>query len=292
MRILLLVLAMLFGPFSHLYAQVSVEVVLDQEHFLIGEDLPAAVRITNRSGQTLHLGSEPGWLTFSIESRDGFIVAKSGDAPALGGFDLESGQVATRRVELAPYFALSRIGRYQIIATVRIKEWNTQVTTKPKSFDIIHGARIWSQDFGVPQTSGITAGRPEVRRYTLEQASYLRSQLRLYLRLTDSEGSVIKVFSLGPMTSVSDPEHQIDRESRLHVLYQNGARSFIYTVVNPDGDVVVRQTHDYANTRPRLQLSEDNNVVVAGGARRIAASDVPVAKPIETDVPETPPQLP
>ena len=35
-------------------AQVSVEVVLDQEQFLPRESVPAAVRITNRSGQTLH----------------------------------------------------------------------------------------------------------------------------------------------------------------------------------------------------------------------------------------------
>ena len=60
------------------WAQVRVEVTLDQEQFLPGEALPAAVRITNRSGQTLHLGGQADWLTFSVESRDGFIVVKNG----------------------------------------------------------------------------------------------------------------------------------------------------------------------------------------------------------------------
>ena len=126
---------------------------------------------------------------------------------------------------------------------------------------------------------------PEVRRYALEQANYLRSQLRLYLRLTDADGHVMKVFPLGPMVSFGNPEHQIDKESQLHVLYQNGARAFNYTVVDPNGEIVVRQTHDYVSTRPRLQLNEAGKVVVVGGSRRITASDVPEAKPLETDAP-------
>jgi len=286
MKILSLLLAILCAPLSHLFAQVTAEVVLDQEQFLVGEALPVAVRITNRSGQTLRLGNDPDWLTFSIESRDGFIVVKLSDAPVLGKFELESGQVATRRVDLEPHFALGRISRYQIIATVRLKDWKTQITTKPKSFDIINGAKIWSQNFGVPTPAGTPAGPPEVRRYSLEQANYLRSQLRLYLRLTNADESrVLKVFPLGAMVSVGTPEHQIDKESRLHVLYRNGPRSFSYLVVNPDGDMILRQTHDFAASQPRLQLDEEGNVVVAGGVRRNTNSDFPEPKPIETDPP-------
>ena len=52
-------------------AQVTVDVVLDQEQFLPSESLPVAVRITNRSGQPLHLGADTNWLTFSVESVSG-----------------------------------------------------------------------------------------------------------------------------------------------------------------------------------------------------------------------------
>jgi uncharacterized protein (DUF58 family) len=71
-------------------AQVTVEVVLEQEQFLGGEALPVAVRITNRSGQTLRMGNEPDWLTFSVESREGFVVVKTDEVPVLGAFELES----------------------------------------------------------------------------------------------------------------------------------------------------------------------------------------------------------
>jgi len=208
-------------------AQVSVEVALEQEQFLVGEAMPVAVRIANLSGQTLHFGNHPQWLTFSIESRDGFIVVKNSEVPVLGEFTLESSKVATRRVDLGPHFALTRLGRYSVSATVRVVEWGAQITGKPTNFDIIRGARLWSQEFGVPSSAGASNEPPEVRRYTLQQANYLNSQIRLYLRLTDtSEAKVFKVFPVGLMRSVSKPEPQLDQQSNLHILYQDDARSF------------------------------------------------------------------
>jgi len=274
---------LLLAPLIPLSAQVKVEVVLDQEQFLAGESLPAAVKIRNRSGQTLRMGREADWLTFSVESRDGFVVAKSGEAPVVGEFTLGSSQVATKQVELAPYFALTRPGRYSIIATVRIREWDGQATSEPKSFDIINGATLWTRDFGVPPPAGATNQPPEIRRYTLQQANYLRKQLRLYLRLTDeSESRIIKVLSIGPMFGFSQPEPRVDQRSQLHLLYQNGARTFSYTVVNPDGEIVLRQTHEYIGSRPRLQTGDDGNISVVGGLRRETSDDLP-RPPKKTD---------
>lgn len=257
-------------------AQVTVEVTMEQEQFLAGEGLPTAVRITNRSGQTLRFGNEPDWLVFSIESSDGFVVVKTSEVPVLGEFAVESSQMATRRVDLAPHFVLSRTGRYKVTATVRVKEWDTLLNSAPRPFDIIHGGRLWAQEFGVPLAPGITNEAPEVRKYILQQANYLRTQLRLYLRLTDaSESRLIKVFPIGPMVSFSRPEPQLDRFSNLHLLFQDGARSFNYTVVNPDGEVVLRQTYEYLNTRPRLQTDDSGKFLVAGGVRRPAPTDLP-----------------
>jgi len=73
--------------------------------------LVAAVRITNRSGQKLHFGADEDWLAFGVESRSGSIVAKLGDPPVAGEFDLDSSKVAIRRVDLAPYFTMSQPGR-------------------------------------------------------------------------------------------------------------------------------------------------------------------------------------
>ena len=268
-------------------AQVSVEVVLDQEQFLPREPVPVAVRITNRSGQTLHFGADADWLTFSMESADGFVVIKNSDVPVHGEFDLDSSQMATKRVDLEPYFVLSQVGRYRITATVRIKAWNAVITSPVKGFDIINGAKLWSQDFGLPARDGETNQAPEVRRYSLIEANYLRSQLRLYVQVSDeSEARVYKVSAVGPMVSFSQPEEKLDRLSNLHVLYQSGAKAFTYTVVNPNGDIIRREMYDYANSRPRLSVNDDGDIAVIGGARRVKPSELPQVKPPH----EVPPQ--
>jgi hypothetical protein len=271
-------------------AQVSVEVTLEQDQFLPAEAIVAAVKITNRSGQTLQFGTDPDWLTFSIESGQGSVALKTSEPPVAGEFTLESAKIATRRVDLAPYFTLSKMGRYRIIATVRVKAWNQLITSAPKAFDIIQGAKLWSQEFGVPEGTNAVNGTPEARKYTLQQANYLRTQPRLYFKLTDAtETRVFKVFPIGNVVSFSHPETQLDKWSNLHLLWQDGARSFSYTVITPDGDLTVRQTYDTAETRPRLSLNQDNKMIVAGGTRRVTANDIPLPTSAKDDA--KPPKL-
>ncbi|HEY1719265.1 MAG TPA: hypothetical protein VGH42_13360 [Verrucomicrobiae bacterium] len=280
MKISLSILGLALLAFFSAPAQVTVEVALDQQQFLPGESLPVAVKVTNRSGQPLHLGADAGWLTFDVESEDGFIVMKNAEVPVLGAFDLGSSEVATKRVDLAPYFDLRRQGRYHIIATVRIKDWNAEIASPKQYFDVINGATLWSQDFGVPAPAGATNRPPEVRKYTLEKANYLHSQLRMYVLVSDQSGSQIyKVTAVGPMVGFSQPEPQLDRFSNLHVLYQSGASSFIYSVINPGGDIVQREIYDYRDTRPRLGANAAGDIVVIGGARRVRPSELPVVKP-------------
>lgn len=283
-------IALVLGLVLTSRAQVSVEIVMEQEHFLVGESIPVAVRITNRSGQTLHMGEDPNWLTFALETRESAAVIKNGEVPVEGAFELASGKMATRRVDLAPYFDLSQRGRYHLTASVHIKEWDSTLAAKPKSFDIVKGAKLWSQEFGMLLPAGVTNRVPEVRRYSLEQANYLRSQVRLYLRVTDAEGArVIKVVPVGPMVSVSSPDQQIDRLNNLHLLYQTGARAYLYMVFTPEGEILTRQTHEITTSRPRLIADERGNLSVQGGARRTSDDDLPASAGTEAHEPSSQP---
>jgi hypothetical protein len=273
-------LGLLAASLASAGAQVTVEVILKQDQFLPGESLPTAVRITNRSGQTLRLGGEEDWLSFSIEARAGMVVAKTGDAPVPGEFTLASSKMATKRVDLAPYFSLTDPGRYSIVATVRIKNWDHELSSPPRDFDIIEGARLWEQAVGVPSAAGTNA-TPEVRKYILQQANYLKGRIGLFLRVTDSSGSkTFRVFPIGTMVSFSRPEPQIDKFSNLHVLYLDGAHTFSYTVFNPAGDLITRQTYDMPNNEHlHLQTDTDGKISVPGGVRRMTANDVPTSNP-------------
>ncbi len=276
-----LLLGLFAASFAPAGAQVSVEITLPQDQFLPTETLLAAVRITNRSGQKLHLGAEEDWLSFGVESRTGSVVAKLGDPPVAGEFDLDSSKVAIRRVDLAPYFTMSQPGRYSVSATVRIKGWDHDLVSPAKSFDIIHGAKLLEQEFGLPVFPAATNAMPEVRKYILEQANYLKGQIRLYLRLTDASGArTFRVFPIGQMVSFSRPEAQVDKLSDLHVLYANGPHSFNYTVFNPEGDLLIKETYDYVASRPRLQVNQEGEISVAGGVRRLTAKELSASKPV------------
>ena len=264
-----------------LRAQVTVDVVMDEQTYIAGEPVPVAVRITNHSGQTLQLGKDADWLSFNVEARDNFIVPRLGDVPVQGEFPLESSHVATKRADLAPSFQLTTPGRYTVTVTVKVPQWERELVSKPKSFEVNAGSKLWEQDFGVPGESA----RPDERKFALLQAIH-RKQLRLYVRVTDkTESRIYRTLAIGPMVSFSKPEPQIDKLNNLHVLYQTGAHDFNYSVLNWAGEVLVRQTYEYTATRPVLRIDKDGNVGVAGGARRIEQSDVPA--PTRTAPPES-----
>jgi hypothetical protein len=294
MKIALSILGLaLFSLFNSPAQVVTVELTLEQEQFLPGESLPLTVHVVNNSGQSLHLGADAKWLTFTVESADdNFVVTKNADPPVVGEFNLGSSEVATKRLDLAPYFVMTHAGRYRIVATVHIAEWSTDVTSPVKEFDIIDGARLWSQDFGMPAPAGATNQPPVVRKYILEEANYLRQQLRMYVLVSDQSGArIFKVSAVGPMVSFSQPEAQLDPASNLHVLYQSGAQSFIYSVVNPDGNITQQELYDYLNTRPRLAVNDAGDIVVKGGVRRVKPGELPTVKQPD-ELPPTPAPTP
>jgi hypothetical protein len=269
-----------FAPW--LSAQVSVELALDQDQFLPGESLTVGVRITNFSGQTLHLGKDNDWLHITLEGRDNYLVPATAELPATGEFEVQSSKVVTRRVDVATCFSLARPGRYVIRATVRLKDWNKELVSKAKAFDLIAGTTLWEQDVGISAPAG-SSQAPEVRKYALQQAFHLK-QMKLYARVTDQSGSrVIAVFPIGPLLSFSSPEHQIDKSSNLHVLYQVGAKTFNYSVINSDGKLLIRQTYEYTDTRPGLRMDKQARIYVVGGNRRVAFDDLPVALDTSND---------
>lgn len=281
MRTLPLTVVVLAAMISHAAAQLSVEIVAEQEQFLRDEGVPLKVRVTNRSGQTLRLGNDNDWLSFTVDSHDGAAVSKLGNVPVQGEFVLENAHVATRLVDLAPSYDLTQPGRYVVTATVRVKDWASEVSSKPRRFEIVRGTKIWEQEFGIPAAAGF----PEVRRYILQQAQY-QKQLQLYLRIADAnDQTVFKVQPLGPLVSFSRPEAQVDQNSDLNVIFQTGARAFSFLVVRPDGSIALRQTYDYTSTRPSLRANDEGRIYVSGGVRRYAASDFPTPLATATNAP-------
>jgi hypothetical protein len=91
------------------------------------------------------------------------------------------------------------------------------------------------------------------------------------------------------MVSFSQPEEQLDQRSNLHVLYQSGASTFLYSVINPDGDQLRQEVYDYIDARPRLRVGNDGSINVVGGIRRVKPQTIPSVKsPDQVSVPAGP----
>lgn len=260
-------------------AQVTAELVLDQEQFLRSESLAVRLKISNFSGQTLRLGEDQDWLSFTVDAQEGKALSKTGEIPLPKPFSLESSKTVSLRTDLMPHFDLKEPGHYTLNAKVKIPQIEKEIEVKAKTFDIISGTKLWEKDVGMPATQP-----PLVRKFALQQATFLK-QLRLYVRITDeTESTVIRVLPLGTLLSFSTPEPLVDKSSNLHVLFQHGPRSFLYSVVTPDGDQIIRQTYDYyANSRPRLRAEDDGRIAVVGGVRRILLSDLPPPRVAQTN---------
>jgi hypothetical protein len=274
------------------FAQVQIDLVMDQDQYLPGEALMVAVKITNLSGQDLVLGQDEDWLRFTLEARDSLPMSKQREVSVVGEFKLPSSQVATKVVNLTPAYPLTKPGKYRLVGLVYVPQWKQEFVSRPRIFDIVIGSKLWQQEFGVPTRGNQTSVQPEVRKYALQKAIYLK-RLQLYLRLTNpNETEVFRVFSLGTMVSFSQPEAQIDKNSNLHVLCQSGAKSFFYCVVDPDGRLLQRQTHSYlGGSRPILRANADGLIQVFGGMRTPKSDDYPPSEVTDTDTNAVPSQI-
>src|SRR6059036_746723 len=137
MRIVLRTFGLLMTSLVCASAQISVEVLLDELEYLRDESLIIRVRIANRSGQPLQLGQAADWLSFVVQSHDGHSVEKASEVPVLGPFTVESSQTATKTVNLIPHFQFPQPGRYSVMATVKVPDWNQEFFSAPKTFHII-----------------------------------------------------------------------------------------------------------------------------------------------------------
>lgn len=261
--------------FARALAQIEVQVLLPQEVFLVGEPIEAALRIANFTGSKAIFGKESGWLRFNVEAQGSSVVNRLADGPDPGEFSLESSTRGTVRLDIQPFFDLSRPGRYRLSATVRRPD-GTEFTSREAALEVVRGAKLWEKDFGVllPGSEDLVA-----RKYLLCQVTHLR-EARLYIRVTDAdESGNIHTTPLGATVSFNRPACSLDRQSRLHVLHQFDASSYRYHQIGPDGALLARRTYVFAEKRPQLRISEAGEVAVVGGDRRRVPDDVPAEDP-------------
>jgi hypothetical protein len=284
MKRIVVLWALAFGFLPFVSAQdngvtVTATLSLEQNQLLPDEDMDLKVHIENRSGQNVILGTAADWITFTVTGENNSIAPQLGQTSVAHEFTLPSAEAVKCSFNLTPYFNFRAPGHYTITATIKIPQWNQACVCKPVTFTVINGMRLSKVpdlQFGVPPPPGVSNTAPVVRRYFLERVDLGDAGIKLYLRLTDSSGAkTLKALQLGRMISLSDPDVLVDRLSNLHVLNQTGARAFSYYVVNPEGELLYRQTYEYTQTKPKLARGDWGEVKVQGGLRHVSENDFP-----------------
>ena len=278
-------LMVVLGSAASSSAQVNATLEIDKSRLLPRETFVARLKIVNFSGQTLVFGEDNNWLQFEIETETGEVVTPIAEPPKVEGrFTVESSIRATKQIDLAPYYALEKAGNYKLIAKVYVKQWKRSLPVKPVKFTVSNGSILWHRTFGLPVKEGEPAGQPKQRRYVLQQAKNLR-MMTLYARVDDGPGArVHRVFPVCPMVAFNDPTAQVDPTGNLHILCQSGARTYNYTVLDPDGKIKIRHHYQIVGSRPRLNF-KDGKIHVAGGLKLLRPDDIPTKKK-DNDQPE------
>ncbi len=257
---------------------VTLDLDLDQQQYLSGEDVRASLTIVNRSGQPLILGATTNWITFDVVGEHEYVVHKLAEMPVKQAFTLLTGQTIVREFNITPYFDFRKPGRYALRAVVSVPRWKQEMACKPAIFSVEKGTPLTNLGdlaFGVPLPAGApTNAPPDIRRYGLLRVSFI-DQVRLYFQLSDGSGRALRVYPLARIVDFRDPEAEMDRANHLHVLVQTGAHVFTYCEMDTSGTLLARQYHEYAESRPKLRLSDDGHVFVGGGRRLLTSNDYP-----------------
>src|SRR5437764_4885564 len=96
--------------------------------------------------------------------------------------------------------------------------------------------------------------------------SRLLDHSSLYVRVENRDtGVVYTTYSLGRMIASQDPQAEIDSANQLHVLHCAAPRTWAYSHIGLNGELLAHSTFMETKTRPRLRHAADGAIAVSGG---------------------------
>lgn len=264
--VLLLCLFFLAGTAS---GQIQVELKLKRLQYVAYEPVIATLQITNLAGRAIELRNENSqhWFGFEVTAKEGRLLAPL-QREVESSLLMEAGQTVTRKINLTPLFPVNDLGTYHVRANVYFADLNKFFYSQPRVFQVGDAHAIWERTVGVPENMPDAGG---VRTYSL-LSNRFPDHTSLYVRVADkSTGAVYSTFPLGRLIDYDEPQAQLDGENQLHVLHCAAPRTWAYSRIGLNGQLLAHATFLETKTRPRLQHAADGAIAVKGGMR-----DVPV----------------
>jgi len=257
----LLFFALLAGS---LQAQVQVGIRIKRRLYVVYEPLIVTVAIRNLSGRDLPLADEGGqqWFSFQVLRDDNQPVPPLNPNYQLPPLIVPAGQTVERTVNLNTLYPLHDFGLYRIRANLYFSPRQQYFQSPPVSVEISEGRKLWQQEVGIPEGS---PGGGGTRRYSVlsfrqPAANYL------YIRVEDVEtGMVYATFPVGRLISGMEPQIKLDLANTLNVLQVTGPKTYLYTQVGLNGELMMQDTYYAEKTRPTLKLDKTGRLSIVGG---------------------------
>lgn len=261
-RALLLVCLFVFaGPLS---AQIQVDLKLPRLQFIAYEPVVATLGITNLAGRDVDLRDNPEqpWFGFEVTGKEGQpigpIKGNAGQPP----LKIEAGKRVTQKINLTPLYPVHDFGVYHVRAHIYFADLNKFFYSPAKVFEVTDARPIWQRTVGMPEAS---AGPGNVRTYSL-LTNRFPEHTSLYVRVADKDtGIVYATYSLGHIIAFDEPHADLDRNNQLHVLHCAAPRTWSYSRVGLNGELISHSTFMETKSRPRLKRAADGTVGVRGG---------------------------
>jgi hypothetical protein len=253
-------------------AQIQVELKFKRLQYIAHEPVMATVKITNLAGRDIDLHDENGrrWFGFEVNARESRLLPplkQNNPEPAL---HIEAGKTVTRKINLTLLFPVQDFGAYHVRANVYFADLNKFFYSQTKVFQVADARPIWQKTVGIPDGM---PGAGELRTYSL-LSNRFPDHTSLYVRVENKNTAIVyATYSLGRVIAYDEPQAELDPANRLHVLHCAAPRTWAYSHIGLNGELVRRSTFIETKTRPRLRRTADGAIAVSGGMR-----DVPVAQ--------------
>lgn len=259
-------------------AQIQVELKFSRLQYIAYEPVIATLAITNLAGRDIDLRDAGGqsWFGFEVTGSEGQSIGplKTSAQPSL---KIEAGKKVTQKINITPLYPVHDFGLYHVRAHVYFTDLAKYFYSQAKVIEVTDARPIWQQTVGVPDG----AGPGGARTYSL-MTNRFPDHTSLYVRVADKDsGIVYATYSLGRTLLYDDPKVQVDPGNRLHVLHCAAPRSWSYSVIGLNGELVSHSTFAETKTRPHLVHAADGMITVRGGildAPAAATAAIPAAK--------------
>jgi len=275
----LLALLVLFGCVQPLHAQLQVSMEIKRHFLMVYEPIMVTVTIKNLAGRDVTLTDSPtqSWFGFQINRADGQLVPPLDPNYRLEPLTIAAGETIKRRLMLNSLFPVHELGLYRIRAVVYFSAMEKYFQSSLANLELSEGKTIWQQTVGVPDGMPGAGGTRRLSLLSFRQAEYTY----IYARVEDVDGGVVYAATpLGRVIAGLEPDVQVDLKNNLHVMQVAGAKSYRYTCLSVNGEVLAQANYFSVKERPTLRRNAAGTVTVLGGQIQGAPPAPGEAKPM------------